>query len=182
MKKITIISSSVRDERVSHRVALYYKELLESEGIAVVDILDLKEFDFPLFKERYNFLKSKSDELEDFTKRLFASDAILIVTPIYNGGYPAALKNVIDLYFTEWKHKIIGVVAATFGPVPPFTTIRELQALFNVVGAVVIPTYATYTSIGTTFDDKGVSQDTKFTDGLTKPFLLDLEWYCNSLK
>ncbi len=181
MRKITIISSSIRDGRVSHRLALHYKEILEVGGNTSVDILDLKEHDFPLFKERYKFLKDKSAKLEEFTARLFSSDIVLVVTPVYNGGYPAALKNIVDLYFDEWKHKIVGIIAATYGTIPPFTTIRELQSLFIVVGATVIPTYATYTSIGTKFSEEGVSQDKKFTDMLTAPFISELEWYCNHL-
>lgn len=177
MKKITIIASSVRNGRLSNRIALYFKELLNSENIGDVDILDLKEFDFPIFNERYQFQAVRSEKLEDFTLRLFESDLILVVTPVYNGSYPAALKNVIDLYSSEWKHKKVGIIGVTAGGIPPFTTIAELQTLFLKLGCLVIPTYATYTLIGTMFDENGRVLKSDFVASLTKPFLADLKWF-----
>lgn len=45
MKQIAIISPSVREERVGHRVALYLKKYFEENSIAKVDLLDLKGSD-----------------------------------------------------------------------------------------------------------------------------------------
>ncbi|WP_317624034.1 NADPH-dependent FMN reductase [Brevibacterium casei] len=33
------------------------------------------------------------------------ADGIVFVTPQYNGGYPASLKNAIDYLFAEWRDK-----------------------------------------------------------------------------
>jgi len=52
MTHIAIISSSVRTGRKSHRVALYFKNYLETHGLASAGILDLNEYKFPLFEER----------------------------------------------------------------------------------------------------------------------------------
>ena len=60
MRTIAIISSSVRRGRNSHRVALYLKNYIEENNLAIAEILDLKEYDFPLFDER---LKLQNDPL-----------------------------------------------------------------------------------------------------------------------
>jgi NAD(P)H-dependent FMN reductase len=38
-------------------------------------------------------------------------DAFVFVTPEYNHGIPAALKNAIDFLFREWHHKAAGFVS-----------------------------------------------------------------------
>jgi NAD(P)H-dependent FMN reductase len=37
-------------------------------------------------------------------------DAFVFVTPEYNHGFPATLKNAIDYLFAEWSHKAAGFV------------------------------------------------------------------------
>jgi len=38
-------------------------------------------------------------------------DAFVFVTPEYNHGIPAALRNVVDFLFREWNHKSAGFVS-----------------------------------------------------------------------
>lgn len=105
MKRIAILSSSVRTGRLSHRVALYLQHYLTANELAETEILDLKAYDFPLFEERFAFLPNPSGKVIDFTERFVAADALIIVTPVYNASFPAALKNVIDLYLQEWRRQ-----------------------------------------------------------------------------
>ena len=55
MPKIVIISSSVRNGRNSHRVALYFKNYLEENKVGTAEILDLNNYKFPLFDERLQY-------------------------------------------------------------------------------------------------------------------------------
>src|SRR2546428_13168267 len=52
---------------------------------------------------------------ERHTKRWAAKiaslDAFIFVSPEYNHGIPAALKNAIDFVFAEWHHKAAGFVS-----------------------------------------------------------------------
>ncbi len=52
MPHIAIISSSVRTGRNSHRVALYFKNYLETNALATAEMLDLQVYNFPVFEER----------------------------------------------------------------------------------------------------------------------------------
>src|SRR5438874_8942325 len=97
MHHVAIISSSVRVGRNSHRVALYFKNYIEENKIATVEILDLMAYQFPLFDERLRYQKEPTPKMLDFAGKIKATNGVLIVTPEYNGGYPAALKNVVDL-------------------------------------------------------------------------------------
>lgn len=89
---IAIISASVRTGRNSHRVALYFQNYITEHIIATVKILDLNDYKFPIFDERLRFLKNPPTQVLEFAEEIKNADAIIIVTPEYNGGYPASLK------------------------------------------------------------------------------------------
>src|SRR5687768_13058578 len=115
MPHIEILSASVRIGRNSHRVALYFKKYIEENKLATVKILDLNEFQFPVFEERLRFLTNPEENVLEFAERVTKADGIIIVTPEYNGGYPASLKNVVDLLYKEWKRKPIAICTASDG-------------------------------------------------------------------
>ena len=127
MPHISIISASVRTGRKSHRIALYFKNYFTENNIATVDILDLMEYNFPLFEERLKLQKNPLKETTAFAEKIKASDGIIIVTPEYNGGYPASLKNVLDLLLEEWLHKPIAIDTASSGPFAGLQSIISLQ-------------------------------------------------------
>src|ERR1700710_183624 len=116
MQNIAIISSSVRAGRNSHRVTLFFKNFIEQNNLASVEIIDLKEYNFPLFEERLSKVKEPSPMMLKFADKVKKADGIIIVTPEYNGGYPASLKNAIDLLYPEWKRKPIGLATVSDGP------------------------------------------------------------------
>jgi NAD(P)H-dependent FMN reductase len=51
---IAIISASVRIGRNSHRIALFFKKYIEENKLATVELLDLMEYQFPIFEEQFN--------------------------------------------------------------------------------------------------------------------------------
>lgn len=53
MKTISILSPSIRQGRNSHMVALYFRNYIEENKIAKAQVIDLKEYNFPLFEERH---------------------------------------------------------------------------------------------------------------------------------
>ena len=166
MKRIAILSSSVRTGRLSHRVALYLQHYLTANELAETEILDLKAYDFP----------NPSGKVIDFTERFVAADALIIVTPVYNASFPAALKNVIDLYLQEWRRQPVAVVSVTSGKVPGIATVQQLQALLLKLGALVVPMLCTVISAGETFDEKGTAASPAATEKLLRPMIDELLW------
>lgn len=176
MKHIVILSSSVRQGRLSQRVALFWKQYLEENQLASAEILDLKEYDFPLFDERLAFQKNPSDLLLDFTKRFLAGDGLIIVSPVYNGSFPASLKNVMDLYFKEWHRKPVAITSVSSGLVPPISTTQSIQTLLLKLGALVTPVYHTIINAGTAYDEQGVPQNRAEAEMYAKPVIEELLW------
>ncbi len=67
-----------------------------------------------------------------WSEQVDAADAFVFITPEYNHGYPAALKNAIDYLHWEWTDKPIGFVS--YGGVAAGT--RALQQLKPVVSVL----------------------------------------------
>ena len=78
MPHIAILSASIRVGRNSHRVALYFKNYLESGNLATTEILDLMEYKFPLFDERLQFQKDPSTGMVILTVLIILMERIII--------------------------------------------------------------------------------------------------------
>ncbi len=68
----------------------------------------------------------------------------MIVTPEYNHGYPAPIKNALDYLFAEWQHKPVGLVSygAVAGGVRAAQSLKpvlQYLKLLPVSESVIIP-------------------------------------------
>ncbi|MDL2255790.1 NAD(P)H-dependent oxidoreductase [Parabacteroides sp. OttesenSCG-928-K15] len=181
MKHIIIISSSIREGRLSHRIALYLKQYLEENHLATAEVLDLKSYNFPLFTERLVYMDNPSKEVLDFAGRFVKADGVLIVSPVYNASFPASLKNVIDLFVKEWQEKVVAVATVTFGTNAGIATVKELQALLLKMGAIVVPTAWTVLSAGKDFEEDGKPLDADKTASRAQPMVRQLLDMINKL-
>ena len=182
MKSIVIISSSIRKDRKSHRIALYFKNYLEENKIANAIILDLKDYNFPIFEERLKFISEPSDQMLSFAKKIEMADGIIIVTPEYNGGYPASLKNIIDFLHPEWKRKPIAISTVSSGSFAGTQVITSLQFSLWKIGALMVPAMFPVPNIENTFDENGEPSDKEFTDNNANNFINELIWWIDAKK
>ena len=182
MKNVSIISASVRLGRKSHRVALYLKNYLEENKIADPEIIDLAELNFPIFEERLRLMPNPSQEALAFADQIKATDAIIIVSPEYNGGYPASLKNVIDLLYPEWKRKPIAICTVSEGAFGGIQVITSLQFTLWKIGALTVPAMFPIATVEKTFDEKGQPSDPITTNKRAAVFINELVWWTEAVK
>lgn len=176
MPHIAIISSSVRKGRASHRTALYFKNFIANSGLATVEILDLKAYDFPIFEERLRFFENPTDSMLDFAGRVKAADGVLIVTPEYNGGYPASLKNVLDLLYDEWRRKPIAISTNSGGPFGGAQVITSLQFSLWKIGAWTVPVMFQVPKVQEAFNEEGIPAEPAAMDKRATVFMNELFW------
>ena len=176
MHHIAIISSSVRRERNSHRVALYFKRFIEENNIATVEILDLNEYQFPVFNERLRLQPNPAANVLDFAAKIKAANGVLIVTPEYNGGYPASLKNVTDLLYDEWRRKPIAISTVSDGSFGGTQVITSLQFSLWKIRAWTVPAMFPVPKVKEAFDENGIPSDKTGTDKRAQGFLSELTW------
>jgi NAD(P)H-dependent FMN reductase len=181
MKQIAIISSSVRKGRKSHRVARYFQHYLEERKLAAVTMLDLAEYGFPVFEERLRLLASPPEGALAFAREISRADGIILVTPEYNGGYPASLKNVIDLLYDEWYRKPIALSTVSGGSFGGQNVITSLQYTLWKMRAWTVPAQFPVPKVGEAFDEQGVPADKEATDKRAAKFIEELMW-CMEVK
>ena len=133
MYNLKIISASTRPGRKGILVADWVHELVINDKNFNVQLIDLAEINLPFLDEpEHPRLKKYSKE---HTKRWSAiieeADCLIFVTPEYNFGYPASLKNALDFLFQEWNYKPVGFVS--YGGLSGGT--RSVQQLKQVVTA-----------------------------------------------
>ena len=176
MNYIAIISSSVRAGRNSNRVALYFKNYLEANKLATSEIIDLYKYQFPVFDERLRFQKEPTTEMLDFANKITSSDGVIIVTPEYNGGYPASLKNVVDLLYDEWHRKPIAISTVSDGMFGGSQVITSLQFTLWKMKAWTVPAMYPVPSVNKSFNESGVPTEKEATDKRTSIFVKELLW------
>lgn len=176
MKTIAIISSSVRRGRNSHRVALYFKRYLEDNKLASAEILDLKEYNFPLFDERLRRQPEPAPGVLQFAEKIRSASGVLIIVPEYNGGYPASLKNVIDLLNDEWRRKPVAITTVSDGVFGGTQVITQLQFVLWKLRAWTVPARFPVPKVTETFDEAGTPADSEGTGKRASAFIGELMW------
>lgn len=126
---IKVIIGSIREGRFGDKPAAWISEQIKKqEGIAV-EILDLADYNMPFFNESvspaYKQEPYKNEAVSRFTKKIAEADAFVIVTPEYNRGTSAVLKNALDWIYPEWNNKPVAFVA--YGGVGGARAVEQLR-------------------------------------------------------
>lgn len=113
--KIKIIIGSTREGRFSEKPAQWiYEEAKKLEG-AEAELLDLRDYPMPFFESSISPSMAKgkyeNEVVQKWADKIKEGDAFIIVTPEYNHGYPAVLKNAMDVIYPEWNKKPVGFVS-----------------------------------------------------------------------
>jgi NAD(P)H-dependent FMN reductase len=114
IKRLNVIIASTRPGRVGDQVGAWFAGVARSSSEFDVHVVDLAEIGLPMLDEPV----SAADAIEyhnEYTRRwsavTAAADAFVVVTPEYNRGYPASIKNALDYLYEEWHHKPVAFVS-----------------------------------------------------------------------
>jgi NAD(P)H-dependent FMN reductase len=158
MPNLTIIIGSTRPGRAGAPIAQWFAARAKDHGGFDVNVVDLAEVDLPLLDEpNHPRLRQYTHQhTKDWSAIIDAADALVFVTPEYNYGYPASLKNAIDYLHHEWQHKPVGFVS--YGGVAAGT--RAVQQLKQVVTTLrMLPVFD---SVNIPFYNQFLGQDGTF--------------------
>jgi len=131
MPTLTIIVGSTRPGRAGQPIAEWFADRARTHAGFDVEVADLAEIGLPLLDEPNHprLGQYTKQHTKDWSAIVDRADAVVFVTPEYNYGYPAALKNAIDFLHREWRDKPAGFVS--YGGVAAGT--RAVQQLKQVV-------------------------------------------------
>ena len=90
------------------------------------------------------------------------ADALVLVAPEYNRGYPGLLKHVLDTNLTEYIHKAVGVVGVSAGIFGGARVIENLLPVLRELGLVTIFWDVNVNNVRSRFDEGGSLVDESF--------------------
>jgi chromate reductase len=101
-----------------------------------------------------------SDAVRHLRARIAEADALLVITPEYNGSIPGVLKNAIDWASRPHRDcvlwgKTVAIAGATTGSYGAMWALADLRRVLGVAGARVIDTEVSLSQAHTRVDEHG---------------------------
>lgn len=181
-QKVMVLLGSNRPGRKGEKVADWFKTVTNARDDMEFTYVDVDDLRLPMYNEpeipmmgnyRYDYTKKWAEQVA-------AADAFVFITPEYNHGYPAVLKNAIDYLYAEWVHKPVGFVGYGVN-----AGVRSVEQLRQVVANLGMMAVSTSPHVGfnifTEVDDKGelVAHEGKAQAANT--MLDELKWWSEAL-
>lgn len=177
MKNIVILSASVREGRKSNRVAAFLQRYIHENKLAEVSLIDLNDYHFPVFHERLKYQQNPMPQAVEFAGKINLADGVIIVTPEYNGGIPAALKNVVDLLVDEWHRKPVAIATVSSGMAGGAQVTVSLQFSLWKMKAITVPALFPTPNVEQAYDENGNPSDKAATEKRAAGFIKELLWF-----
>jgi NAD(P)H-dependent FMN reductase len=185
--KISVIVGSTRQGRFSEKPAQWIlQQLQKREGIEA-QLLDLRDFQMPFFDQPLPPAMPgrppyEHEVVKKWTAQIAASDAFVFVTPEYNYGTSAVLKNAIDWVYPEWNRKAAGFVG--YGSAMGARAVQQLREtaievqMAPIRSSVHIPVATLWAHFQGGDVDKGLAELEKQANVMID----DLTWWTAALK
>ena len=142
MLNIPVILGSVREGRKSEAPARYILEKVKAAGHTSL-LVDFKEMPLPFYNAPtvpVVYFKSEYPDAnaQKWSEIARTADAFVVVSPEYNHGYTAVLKNALDWGYLEFEKKPFGLVGVSNGPTGGARMIENLRPIIENFGAVAM--------------------------------------------
>jgi NAD(P)H-dependent FMN reductase len=130
MSVISVIVGSTREGRFSEKPAKWIFQHLQKRAGIDARLLDLRDFPMPFFDQPATPSMPgrgpyEHEVVQRWTAAIAQSDGFVFVTPEYNYGTSAVLKNAIDWVYPEWNRKAAGFVS--YGAAMGTRSVQQLR-------------------------------------------------------
>lgn len=170
---LAVIVASIRPERIGPVVADWFiRTAAERDDVSLTRI-DLLDFALPPDL-------STSAAGTALASAVGSADAVVVVTPEYNHGYPASLKTALDTVKYEWRGKPIGFVSygGLSGGVRATEQLRLVAAELHMVS---VRDSVAFHRVRRAFDENGGTGDGAAVDSAAR-MLEQLHWWATAAK
>ena len=127
--RIGIIIGSTRAGRFGERPAHWIHEIARQRTDLDFELIDLRDYPLPFFNEPMSpaWAPVKNEAAQRWGDKLAAFDGLIVVTPEYNHGPSAVLKNALDYAYKEFVRKPIAFVG--YGGVGAARAVEQLRLI-----------------------------------------------------
>jgi NAD(P)H-dependent FMN reductase len=172
---IPVILGTPRRGRMSEHAAELMRVQIDRRPGIETELIDVAKLPIPVDDA------GESAKDPAFSAQMNHADALVIIAPEYNHGYPGLLKHVLDTNLKEYIHKAVGIVGVSAGVFGGARVIQNLIPVMRELGLVMIFWDVNFTTIRTRFDESGKLLDESFLPRIDK-FLDELIWMAETLR
>jgi NAD(P)H-dependent FMN reductase len=172
---IPVILGTVRQGRMSEHVARFVFGELGTRAGVESELIDIRALNLTASDEGGAVKDTK------FSETVARADALILVVPEYNHGYPGLLKHALDTNLSEYIHKAVGICGVSAGPFGGTRVVENLLPVMRELGLVTIFWDVNFSSVRNVFDASGQLLDAAYVKRLEK-FFKELIWMAKVLR
>ncbi len=183
MVKIMFILGSSREGRNGDKVAKWVMSHASKKKEFASEFIDLKEMNFNFLSESTPPIMGQyqSEKTKKWAAKVAESDGFVWISPEYNHGYPAVMKNALDLIYKEWNNKPVAIVSYG-GAAGGIRCAEQLRLVAIELQMAPIREQVFIPEVWAAFDESGrLNEEQKQASQLEKVFE-QLLWWTNALK
>lgn len=169
--KIPVLYGSIREGRKSEPAARYIHAEALKRGLIS---------DYVTPKEIHTGHSVEQAHPEKWKSIMSAADALIIVSPEYNHGYPGPLKETLDSLYEEYNYKPVGIVGAG-GWLGGGRMVEQLRQVVIELKMVPIREAIYFPAVWDAFTPDGAPKDQGLSQRI-ELFFKELLWYTQVLK
>jgi len=153
---IPIILGTAREGRQSEKVANFMLQEVIKNGNES-DLLDVRDYRIGSTDNT-----GQSQQAKKFAEKINKADAIIIVSPEYNHGYPGELKMMLDMLYKEYTHKPVGFCGVSAGGLGGARVVEQLRLISIQYGMIPIQGAMYFSTVQNLFDENGKIKDESY--------------------
>jgi NAD(P)H-dependent FMN reductase len=172
---IPVILGTARKGRASEMVANFMLgEVGKREGVET-ELIDIRQLDLST--------DDAGEAIKDarFSEQMNRADAVVVVVPEYNHGYPGLLKHALDTNLKEYIHKAVGLCGVSAGSFGGTRVVQNLLPVLRELGLVTIFWDMNFSGAHKLFDESGALLERAYVKRADQ-FLKELIWMAKVLK
>jgi chromate reductase, NAD(P)H dehydrogenase (quinone) len=128
---------------INKQLATYASTLFDG---ADVQILDLNDYEMPIFSVDKEDTENYPTKAVDFVKKIGAADLLIISLSEHNGSYSSSFKNIFDwasrIESKTFQDKPVILMAASPGPRGGISVLEAAKIRFPFHGAKILGTFS----------------------------------------
>lgn len=172
---IPVILGTARQGRQTEHVAQFIFAEVKKRQEIETELIDIRNLPLKL--------NDAGEQMKDpaFSVTVKRADALVLVVPEYNHGYPGLLKHALDMNLEEYIHKAVGICGVSAGPFGGARVIENLLPVMRELGLVTIFNDVNFGSVRKLFDEGGKLLDEDYVRRVDQ-FLQELIWMARVLR
>jgi len=177
---IPILLGSARVGRYSEKAARHVLAQFETYGAVETELIDCKDYITP--RTMPPWIAERG--IVTWGDKMARADALIIVSPEYNHGYPGELKLVLDQVYKECYHKPVAICGVSDGGLGGARMVEQLMLVLIAFFMVPIKSAVYFSFCKQLFGEDGALAEDKqefYNANLRKQFD-ELTWFARALK